>query len=309
MSKPKRQVRSIRTLLTSLLDDVMKQGQFVVSSKNFDVYLATLKSAFVKSYDFARFAHRVPMSQANETSFFTTAALRGICEDIIALKFIAQFPKEIRQELMVLEMSSNVRKTIRAQTDFFKRERPFQPVLTSRKRDDSGKEKAQYANIGSRTGLPMINDKLPAVEQMAVKVGLRELYNYLYRVTSETVHFNVHVALRNGWGPLPGSVQFGTKTFCKYYLSLNQTYGVFLFCLMSETFKSELGLDNTFLITVEKLRKELDRELRWPEPVTFEEMNVRPPSPILTAALMVAHLEKTEPEYVGGLRRKLRKRK
>ncbi len=46
--------------------------------------------------------------------FFLTAGLRGICEDIIALKFVAQFSKAIRQELMLLEMSVSVRKAIDA---------------------------------------------------------------------------------------------------------------------------------------------------------------------------------------------------
>jgi len=308
VSKPTRDPRTIRSLLESLRNEVIEHGKFTTSSNDFDVYLATLKSAFVKSYDFARFAHRVPLRRADESSFFMTAGLRGICEDIIALKFIAQFPRDLRQEIMLLEMSAGVRKAIRVQTEFFKRERPFQPVLTSTRNDDGSDQKQQYASIAARTGLRMIKDRLPATEQMAVNVGLRELYDYLYRVTSETVHFNVHVALRNGWGPLPGTVQFGTKMFCKYYLSVNQMYGIFLFCLMSETFATELGLDTSFLRTVARLRKELDRELRWPEPVTFEEMNVPPPNPILTGAVMVAHLEKTDPEFIKSLRRKMRKK-
>jgi hypothetical protein len=306
--KRKREPRTIASLLASLQEEVEKHGQFVVSG-NFDVYLATLKSSFVKSYDFARLTHRIPLRRANESSFFMTASLRAICEDIIALKFIAtQFPGPIRQELMILEMGSCVRKVIHAQTKFFRRERPFQQVVVSGNAHDAKKEKQQYASIGQRTGLRMIKDKLPAIEQMAVSVGLRELYDYFYRVTSESVHFNVHVALRNGWGST-GTVRFGTKSFCRYYLSANQTYGVFLFCLMCETFATELGLDHDFLEIVARMRKELDRQLRWPEPVTFEEMNLQPPSPILTAALMVAHLEKTDPDYVKSLHRKIGKKR
>src|SRR6202044_743296 len=191
---------------------------------------------------------------------------------------------------MLLEMSVSVRKAIDAQTKFFRRERPFQPVVTSGGTDTRQEDKQQYASIGARAGVPMIKDKLPAIEQMAIKVGLSELYDYLYRVTSETVHFNVRVALRNGWGPLPGTVRFGTKTFCRYHLFANRTYGLLLFCLMSEIFAKEIGLDNGFLEVVSRLRKELGREPRWPEPVTFEEMNMQPPSPILSSALMIAHL-------------------
>lgn len=78
---------------------------------------------------------------------------------------------------------------------------------------------------------------------------------------------------------------------------------------MSETFGTELGLDASFLATIARLRKELDREFRWPEPVTFEEMNVQPPSPILTGALMVAHLEKTDPEFIRELDERMRRKR
>jgi len=307
-NKPERE-RTYLWLLKSLEDEVVKHGQFVTSQTDFDVYMATLKSSFVKAYDFARFAHRVSLRRANESSFFMTAGLRGICEDIIALKFIAQFTKPIRQELMLLEMQTSVRKASDVQTKFFRRERPFQPIVTSTPNQDIRKEKQQYTTIGARVGFCMIKDKLPAIEQMATPVGLREIYDYFYRITSETVHFNVRVALRNGWGELPGTVQFGTKNFCRYYLSLNQTYGVFLFCLMSETFSGDLGLTPEFLQAVAQLRRKLDRELRWPEPVTFEEMNLETPSPILTSALLITHLEKTDPEYIKRLDKKLKRKR
>jgi hypothetical protein len=77
---------------------------------------------------------------------------------------------------------------------------------------------------------------------------------------------------------------------------------------MSEIFAKEIGLDNGFLEVISRLRKELGREPRWPEPVTFKEMNMQAPSPILSSALMIAHLEKTDPDYIRMLQRKIRRK-
>ncbi len=69
MKGKRRGAQTVPSLLESLRDDVLKHGQFVAVEKNFDVYLATLKSSFVKSYDFARLAHRAPVGRADERSF------------------------------------------------------------------------------------------------------------------------------------------------------------------------------------------------------------------------------------------------
>ena len=53
----------------------------------------------------------------------------------------------------------------------------------------------------------------------------------------------------------------------------------FAFLFDVRTFAAELELDSNFIETTRRLRKELDRELRWPEPVTLEEMNVQRSKP------------------------------
>jgi hypothetical protein len=45
------------------------------------IYPLLSRAAFIKAYEFNRFAHREP---AQEDPFFHTATLRGICEDLIA---------------------------------------------------------------------------------------------------------------------------------------------------------------------------------------------------------------------------------
>jgi hypothetical protein len=59
------------------------------------------------------------------------SALRGTCEDPIALRFIRQLPRKLRDE--AIAMSVVVNKALIEQTKFFKKERPFQPVLTARR--------------------------------------------------------------------------------------------------------------------------------------------------------------------------------
>lgn len=122
------------------------------------------------------------------------------------------------------------------------------------------------------------------------------------------MHFNVRVALRNGWGPL-NRIEFGTKKFCKYYLEVNQVYGTYLFSLLCETFHSQLGLDGTFMKRLERLLLELSRELRWPEPVTFEEMNASLPNPILRSVLFIAHMDKHDKAFIRSLYRRTRRKK
>jgi len=142
---------------------------------------------------------------------------------------------------------------------------------------------------------------------MAVNVGMAEVYDFFYRITSETVHFNVRVALRNGWGPLD-KIEFGTKNFCKYYLEVNQVYGVYLFSLLCEAFYSQLGFDGMFMKRLTRLSLQLSRELRWPEPVTFEEMNARLPNPILRSALFIAYMDKHDKAFIRSLDRRTRRK-
>ena len=52
------------------------------------VFRGVLKAAFIKSFEFTSYAHKVTQSDANEGAFFMASALRGICEDLIALKFM-----------------------------------------------------------------------------------------------------------------------------------------------------------------------------------------------------------------------------
>ena len=69
-----------------------------------------------------------------------------------------------------------------------------------------------------------------------------------------------------------------------------------MFDLFCKQFGRDLVLSKTFLVSVIALRKELDKELRWPEMATFEEMNIADPGSVVRAFLWSFHESKISKE-------------
>ena len=93
-----------------------------------------------------------------------------------------------------------------------------------------------------------------------------------------------------------------------YYLAVNQVYGSYLLCLYFEFFGEFLQPNQEEENTVTELRKYLLERPRWPEMVTFEEMNVPDPlakyNIILRAMLVFMIKEKSsimvEDGFISG---------
>lgn len=288
---------TVSQVLQRLESSVVTKAEYTMRE---GFFRGILKSAFVKSFEFAQLANRIKSKDAGEEAFFMAAALRGICEDLIALKFISQLPRRLRDEVIVIEMSEALRKSASEQTTFFKEQRPFQPVLTFRPSAEAIESRKQrLTEIGKTSGLWKTEGKLPPIEQMATRVKLRAVYNYIYRITSDTVHFNPRIALRQGWGNDSTRFKFSAKNFCGYYLSFDQVYGAFLFVLLCKAFRKHLRLQSAFMDQVTTLTKALDDVWRWPEAVTYEEMNQPDPGPILRSALKVIHDDKVGKREAG----------
>jgi Family of unknown function (DUF5677) len=275
-------------LLKTIEKEALEKGSYNISREGF--FRCALRASFVRAYQFAAYCNKIKWDTADEGAFFMASALRGTCEDLIALKFIRQLPRQLRDEVIVIEMSLAVDKAIMEQTKFFQKERPFQQVI-SHSGDGSfvEKKKDRLTDIATATGLwnPGKQKKLPPMQQMAIKLGMREEYDYFYRVTSDVVHFNPRISLRSGWGPDPKRGKFNTANFARYYLGFCQVYSVMLFTMMARAFARDLSLSKEFREGLAKLEKDLDKEMRWPEAVTFEEMNQKPPSIILTTLARV----------------------
>src|SRR5207244_11858891 len=119
--------------------------------------------------------------------------------------------------------------------------------------------------------------------EMAEFTGLLPLYNFLYAATSQFVHYSPSNLLRmgrksggGGAGSAGGAdgMAFSTAHFAEYYNSFNRFYGLFLFITFCTPFAARLGCAKDIKPGVEKLMRVIDEELRWPELVTMEEMDL-----------------------------------
>lgn len=257
------------------------------------MFRGVLKAAFIRSFEFAVATHRYTHDQANEESFFLAAGLRGICEDLIVLKFMRRLRRKDRDEVVKIRMLVSTGEAVGKQAAFFCKTRPFQPVIRpfiDQVELDAAKDRLTL--IGQQSKLWNTSKKLPPVEQMANRVHLRQFYEFIYAATSEIVHFSVRVALRSGWGDVPRNVRFSTENFSRYYLEFSQFYSIYMLATFCRTFSADLGLSKAFMNVVKEMETSLSERLRWPELVTFEEMNQTNPNELMRAVLRVAHEER-----------------
>jgi hypothetical protein len=260
-----------------------------------DFFQLSLKAALTKTYDFNTY-----VSGLEDTghSFYLTATLRGMCEDIIALKSMLNFDPKDRSDLVANIQMSGVYESIAAQMEFFKTTRPARPVFSVND-PTAEKEKvdAKILNVYKKYGLPTRGKLPPSMRQLAIRCGLLPIYDFYYSATSKWVHFSPHILMRMGWGPESSptaTYEFSPSHFSGYYANFNFMHGTYLFVLFVETFKQELGFTIDVDPHIQELKDLLDRILRWSEVVTFEEMNVKPPSEILYATLKVLEEEKAK---------------
>lgn len=248
-----------------------------------------LRAAVAKSVEFATFVHVQP---PRPSGFFLTATLRGICEDLIVLTFLERLSSEDRDAAVRLLMLDGAREGMAAQGEFFRAERPWQPVLRPSAElatDTEGKLRALSSKLGwtGRQGWP-------SVWFMAKAASLAPLYGYLYSATSKWVHFSPHLLLRMGWGGASGNSDhrtkwhFTTENFSHCYTEFNQVYSVYLLVRLVRGPATPLQTKKASAVAA-LLERALSETLRWPEVVTFEEMNLKGPHPLQRLLLKVAH--------------------
>jgi len=254
-----------------------------------------VKASVVKCFEFNLHAR-----QNTDDAFFSLPSLRGICEDLIVLNYIKGMPKKHRERLIQLLMNHDVASRIKSQDAFFKVARPQQPVLRLKNLERRiGSLKKKICAIWNKHGWPNLQNKtMPPVSQIADKQGqevLSKLYDYLYRLTSAGVHFNVQSLLRSGWGEKRRG-KFSTRNFNTYFSAYTRIYGAYLFCVCFEFFGKFLRPPKEVSDTIAEIRKTVFLESRWPEMVTFEEMNIKVPQDngILRIALSFIQAEKSK---------------
>lgn len=263
-----------------------------VENLGVEMFLPTLRAAFIKCFEFNLYITKL---RNRENSFYYTSFLRGVCEDLISLKFLLNFPIEKRDYFLSNYSIYLLHTSMETQVEFFKSEKIIQPLV--KPADLQTTITTSQTNIKTFWASNGYNkDKIfPSVEHMAVDSKLKILYDYLYHATSRAVHFSPNVLLRTGWYNKGGPVIFSTKNFSSYYNYFNVYYGTYLFILFAKSFRKELKLDKNIF----KLIKELEIILKGiheaPEIVTFEEMNLqRPDQGISRVLTLISKMEKEE---------------
>ncbi|HLK52435.1 MAG TPA: DUF5677 domain-containing protein [Candidatus Angelobacter sp.] len=276
--------KEIIELLGKLDPMIRKIGNFNLLRDGF--YKGVLKYSFVRAYEFALYANSLP--DEDKTAFFCSGALRGICEDLIVLKFLHKLRRKDRDSAISARMLQEAAKATTRQRDFFKSYRPFQPTF-SFKRPNVILKKAtdDLKTLGLISGL--WTGKMPTIETMARRTRLLSLYRFIYSMTSDLVHFNPRIAFRAGWGDIPRKIEFSSKNFSRYYLDFCRLYSTLMLVMFFEKFSRITKTTKEDQVSIKALRNSLNRELRWPEAVTYEEMNVEGPNQFIRIVLHVAH--------------------
>lgn len=245
-----------------------------------ETFVCVVKAAFAKCIEYNYF---IQNDNSVQNSFFGSPFLRGICEDLIVLKYLRKYFPTDRDELLSIYMQYLLKTSIEAQTAYFDKVVPDQ---VSPKKEKIREEIIELENnlkqIMQKNGLN--KDRIfPSVEHMAIDGGLKHLYDFFYHATSRMVHFSPNILLRMGWYKIDkdgkwGPTIFSSSNFHKYYEQFNKFYAAMLFIELSTAFKVELKLDKAFLAAVKKLKKSFSEDSFYPELVTFEELNIKRPS-------------------------------
>lgn len=291
---PATEFHEVYKALKPVVDEVRKVQGIKSSS---DVVHIVHIAAFVKSYEFnlyvsglEHFAH----------SFYLTPTLRGMCEDIIVLKSIANFDPKDRAEIIAHIQMAGVSESLATQERFFTANRPGQPILKDKDAaTKQAQEEQKIQDIYRKYGLLKGKQKWVKIKDLAISCGLLPVYEFFYSATSKWVHFSPQILLRMGWAKeksQSATYVFSTEHFAGHYANFNFIYGSYLFALFFRSFKSEIPNASTIEPHVKELESLLDKILRWPEIITFEEMNVEPPHEIWYGVLKVLEEEKAKGE-------------
>lgn len=178
---------TVESLLTRMEPHIRRAG--TGSLKNDGPFRCVVRAAIAKAFEFT-----VHSQKTHDEPFFLTATLRGLCEDLIVLTFLA--PLADRDDVVLAINDDNMSQALERQELFFQANRSWQPVI----RNAAGKRQSsidKMKNIARAHGWN--RNRLPTVHHMAQSCGLLPIYEFMYSATSKWVHCSPHVLLRMGW--------------------------------------------------------------------------------------------------------------
>lgn len=250
-----------------------------VDSDRFEVLL---RAATAKALEF-----NVRVQETGYTDgVFYEPFLRGLLEEVIYLHFLQPLGTDDRLELLDSLQMHDFFRTVGKQKTFFQTRRPQQPVYRVEFDGWDGdaeltRAKLRLEAIWSKLGWPK---RPPSVRDLAVKAKLSDVYDYLYAATSRVVHFTPQSLLRLGWATIPAShdatsdssvpFTFSSRHFAKYHSEFTRFYGAFIFLLLYELLEPHVPQSEELAETLSSIRHGFEKLDRWPELITFEEMNM-----------------------------------
>jgi len=270
--------------LSQLEDFIINLSKFSVPESDYCMFSSLVRSSLIKNYEFLKLAYK---EDSFENYFFVTSFLRGIVEDIIVLESIHSLSFEKREKLLRNMQLLEVNERILKQWEFFQKYRPFQPVID--KAYDFEEVRMDVQTIWRENGWPKFDVKpksiMPPVRGLAEKLApgiLDLLYEFIYRLSSGTVHFSPQTLLRMSWGNVDSrnnlSGTISVRHMQNYYKAFCQIYGLLLFSFYFEFFSEEIASTPIEQAIIIDIRKSILEEMRWPEMITFEEMNLPRPN-------------------------------
>jgi len=236
------------------------------------------------------------------TTFFGTSGLRGVCEDFICLSFIYTSVEPIDRDPLAAALArKRTAKSLAAQVGFMRSARPWQPIAGSAGGIAALNEAGDEVLNKLKQKYGWKQPRLPSIWAQAKATGHVELYEYLYHGTSEWVHFNPRHLMRLGWGPTPTEGFLSIDHQESYWRRFSEVYGFHLLQLFLAEFTDCLDIDARVATVVAQLADHYARELRWPELVTHEELNLEGPSPQHRIFLRLLHeLNHSRPDHSQG---------
>ena len=267
--------------IQALGKEIKKIGHIEKNKHEYYKYIAS--AAIVKAYEFLLLSMD---STQNTQPFFSLGTLRAICEDFIVLSFIKKLDESNRNKFVRCRMEIEFQTTLRKQTKFFDKERHTQPVLnvSNKKANKIIKENENIIKeIARKEDLWDVNKikRSPSVSFMAKELNLKDFYDFYYSLTSELVHFNPRILLRMGWcndKETMSDFHFSTKNFSGYYQNVSFFYASVLFVRMMNSLQDIFIQTDEFKRNNNEIESNISKDLRWPELITYEEMNIQSPS-------------------------------
>lgn len=267
-------IMKIKSHLEKLYVLIQEYNSVPVPDLYKDTYSTVLKAVLAKSLDFNLFLYR---NRSPKNSFFYSPFLRGLCEDLITMKFLKKHFSTDTNTVIFEYMLYLMFGSINAQTMFLKKNAPLQPSVAYKEIEGMIAEKEDaLKKLMEKNGLNK-NKIFPSVEHMAIDSKLKSLYDFLYHATSRMVHFSPNVLLRMGWYEKDGPTVFSSDNFHSYYESFNKFYAPYLLVKLCQSFKKELNLKPDFMKEIKSIEAKFTPYVFYPELITYEEMNFKRP--------------------------------